>query len=191
MAELSASDLPLTGIERRVLALLAEGHTAKTAAVELGLTENAVNERLREARRKTGVGSSRELARRLAAANASQENRDEEIGMADAPPAGQHVVTDPPHRATGRWPKVLIAMSIITAAGLFAVLHIVGVADVVARKDPLLAAIIAPDDGEARVLHARLRSEDRDGDWAAAKEALLLNEFRRIPGLAALRMTCG
>jgi hypothetical protein len=37
-----------------------------------------VNERLRGARRKTGVGSSRELARMFAA----QENRDELIGVA-------------------------------------------------------------------------------------------------------------
>ena len=63
--------------ERRVLRMLAEGHTAKTIATALDSSPAAVNERLREARRKTGVGSSRELARLLKA----QENRDEIIGM--------------------------------------------------------------------------------------------------------------
>lgn len=56
----------LSDAERRALRLLAHGHTAKSAAVELGLSEGAVNERLREARRKTGVGSSRQLARLVA-----------------------------------------------------------------------------------------------------------------------------
>ena len=53
----------LNEAERRVLRLLAEGHTAKSIAAELATSPAAVNERLREARRKTGVGSSRELAR--------------------------------------------------------------------------------------------------------------------------------
>ena len=55
----------LNEAERNVLRLLAEGHTAKSVASEIGSTPAAVNERLREARRKTGVGSSRELARLL------------------------------------------------------------------------------------------------------------------------------
>ncbi len=56
----------LSDAERRALLLLACGHTAKSAAAELGVSEGAVNERLREARRKTGVGSSRQLARLVA-----------------------------------------------------------------------------------------------------------------------------
>ena len=45
----------LNEAERQVLLLLAEGHTAKSIANELSSTPAAVNERLREARRKTGV----------------------------------------------------------------------------------------------------------------------------------------
>lgn len=67
----------LNQTEKCVLRLLAEGHTAKSIAGALGCSPAAVNERLREARRKTGVGSSRELARLLRA----QENRDEQIGV--------------------------------------------------------------------------------------------------------------
>ena len=38
----------LNEAERRVLLLLAEGHTAKSIASALGVTEASVNERLRE-----------------------------------------------------------------------------------------------------------------------------------------------
>ncbi len=185
----AAVDLPLTGIERRVLALLAEGHTAKTAAVELGLTENAVNERLREARRKTGVGSSRELARKLAAASASQENRDEEIGMAAAPPAGQPVATDPSHRAAGRWPKVLIAMSILIAAGVFAYLILPQQTAPIA-PDPLLGSIEMKSFPGVEALYGKLRRERRDTGWVTTTEAALLNRYGSIAGLSRLRATC-
>ena len=56
----------LTDRERRILRLLASGHTVKSAASEEGTTENAANELLRSARRKLGTGSSREAARLLA-----------------------------------------------------------------------------------------------------------------------------
>jgi DNA-binding CsgD family transcriptional regulator len=45
--------------ERQVLILLAQGHTTKSIASLLGVSAGAVNERLREARRKTGAASSR------------------------------------------------------------------------------------------------------------------------------------
>lgn len=64
-----APDVPPSAIaslsdkELEVLHLLAMGHTAKSIAARLGQSEASINERLRDARRKTGVGSSRELAR--------------------------------------------------------------------------------------------------------------------------------
>ncbi|MBD3729904.1 MAG: helix-turn-helix transcriptional regulator [Sphingomonadales bacterium] len=57
----------LSASELEILRLLASGHTAKSIARRLDRSEAAINERLRDARRKTGVGSSRELARMLAA----------------------------------------------------------------------------------------------------------------------------
>src|SRR3546814_2888029 len=55
----------LSDRELEVLRLLTAGHTVKSIAVRLGRSEASINERLRDARRKTGAGSSRELARRL------------------------------------------------------------------------------------------------------------------------------
>lgn len=52
--------------EKETLRLLLNGHDAKSVASTLGLSVHTVNERLREARRKLGVGSSREAARLLA-----------------------------------------------------------------------------------------------------------------------------
>ncbi|GAA3998830.1 helix-turn-helix transcriptional regulator [Sphingomonas humi] len=66
--------------EREVLRLLAAGHTVKSIAAMLARSEASINERLRDARRKTGVGSSRELARLLAA----QEIRDRKIDLGGA-----------------------------------------------------------------------------------------------------------
>lgn len=106
----------LNDAERQVLSLLAQGHTAKSAAVQLGLTEGAVNERLREARRKTGVGSSRELARLVG----PQENRDEKIGMAPAS-------ARPDTLTRRKWPTVLgvASMTVLAAAvGAFTALAI-------------------------------------------------------------------
>jgi DNA-binding CsgD family transcriptional regulator len=66
----------LTERELEVLCLLAGGHTSKTIATRLGRSEAAVNELLRGARRKTGVGSSRELARLLDAQKIWDKNID-------------------------------------------------------------------------------------------------------------------
>jgi DNA-binding CsgD family transcriptional regulator len=57
----------LNSAEREALSLLAQGHTAKSIASITGRSVGSINERLREARRKTGVRSSRELARLFAA----------------------------------------------------------------------------------------------------------------------------
>lgn len=77
--------------ERHILALLAQGHTAKSIADVTGCSVHAVNERLREARRKTGATSSRELARRYAA----QENRDEQFGVAASAGPEAHRARNP------------------------------------------------------------------------------------------------
>ncbi|ALH80683.1 helix-turn-helix domain-containing protein [Sphingopyxis macrogoltabida] len=66
----------LTDREMEVLRLLVAGHTVKTIAARLGRSETSINERLRSARRKTGVGSSRELARLLDRQKTCDENID-------------------------------------------------------------------------------------------------------------------
>jgi DNA-binding CsgD family transcriptional regulator len=74
----------LSDREKAVLRLLAQGHDAKSSARQLGISVNAVNERLRTARRKLEVSSSREAARRLASSELQGSNSfvDKKMGMA-------------------------------------------------------------------------------------------------------------
>ena len=55
----------LTDKEKQTLRLIVRGHDAKSIARSLGLSVHTINERLRDARRKMAVSSSREAARRL------------------------------------------------------------------------------------------------------------------------------
>lgn len=113
--------------ERRVLLLLAEGHTAKSIAAETGLSVHAVNERLREARGKTGLGSSRELARMLREEGGpgGQEIWDKQIGV---PRSGEHMHDISPDVPIGSGRhRGVIAMSLVAllmaGAALLAAAH--------------------------------------------------------------------
>jgi len=55
----------LTEKEKQTLRLIVRGHDAKSSARNLGLSVHTINERLRDARRKMAVSSSREAARLL------------------------------------------------------------------------------------------------------------------------------
>lgn len=105
----------LTDREMEILGLLVAGHTVKTIAARLGRSETSINERLRSARRKTGVGSSRELARLLDL----QKTCDENIDLSSQ----RSTVKDLAHTATVgvRGSKGMIVMLIaipIAAVGL-------------------------------------------------------------------------
>lgn len=152
--------------ERAVLGLLAQGHTVKSIATLTRRSEASVNERLREARRKTGVGSSRELARLLAA----QENGDEEIGMFAPAPAPDSASLEPARRGLA-WKGLAIMTSLTLAAtAAFALLN------------PLQASTD---------MHERFLHETRDPAWAAPAEAALLRELGTIHGVdQALKAEC-
>ncbi len=79
----------LTEKEKATLRLMARGHDAKSAARSLGLSVHTINERLRDARRKLGVSSSREAARLVLEheEDAPQILGDEGLGEATPPPA--------------------------------------------------------------------------------------------------------
>lgn len=83
----------LTEREKETLRLLAASHDAKSAAAHLGLSVHTINERLRTARRKLGVSSSRAAARVLAEAEADDHQNlvDRDFGGAAAPTAVDNV----------------------------------------------------------------------------------------------------
>ena len=179
----------LNEAERRVLRLLAEGHTAKSIAAELDTTPAAVNERLREARRKTGAGSSRELARLLR----SQENRHEQMGVGrGGSPAAVLASPDAkpwrPH--TGVF--AMIAFGLLAAAGAAALVF--QQPATTNEVDPLVAGPIERFNQPADQ-HAKVRAEKRDAEWADKTEAAIRARLTRIPLIGengnALRVTCG
>jgi DNA-binding CsgD family transcriptional regulator len=82
---MSAGYQALTEKEKQTLRLIVRGHDAKSLARHLDLSVHTVNERLRDARRKLGVSSSREAARLLFNAEGGdpQNVGDKQIGEAE------------------------------------------------------------------------------------------------------------
>lgn len=203
MASVVNDDNPLRGereidlarlneAELRVLRMLGEGHTAKSIAASLDSTEAAVNERLREARRKTGVGSSRELARLLKA----QENRHEQIGVARR---RRFIPFLPPWDAEPWRPQT----GVIAMLALFTVAVAAGVA-LSSQQQPggeqtAGTSILDPQLGRIdrhgpAWLYPMLRQEPRDESWAPGAERALRERYSAIQfyGMkpTVLRVTC-
>lgn len=70
----------LTEKEKETLRLMARGHDAKSAAIALSLSVHAINERLRAARRKLAVTSSREAARLVLEHEDPENSVEEDLG---------------------------------------------------------------------------------------------------------------
>src|SRR3954466_10833925 len=79
----------LTDKEKETLRLIVRGHDAKSMARHLGLSVHTINERLRDARRKLSVSSSREAARLLL------EREDTAPGNAADKKIGEALLGDP------------------------------------------------------------------------------------------------
>jgi DNA-binding CsgD family transcriptional regulator len=188
---LAETDLSsLNDHERTVLGLLAQGHTVKSIATLTRRSEASVNERLREARRKTGVGSSRELARLLR----EQENRDEEIGVAmpgSRAASGGPEAARPAGGTNRKGPMLMFALLLGGAAAL--ALTLTAPHRSAPVQDAALDAFF-PDDhrgADARRLAGQVRSETRDPAWAPRAEAALQAWYRGIAHVGTpLTATC-
>lgn len=174
----------LNPAEREALSLLAQGHTAKSIASITGRSVGSINERLREARRKTGVGSSRELARLYAA----QENRDEQIGVASEPPGE---ATPPEAAATvARGPGkgvVLMGFALLSGIAALALVPSLAPQPQEATGDPEFNITFPDAKLDTRNLHAQVRREPRDPAWAAPTEQAIRARYARL--VHADRMT--
>ena len=115
----------LTDKEKETLRLMVRGHDAKSAATALELSVHTINERLRAARRKLEVTSSREAARLVFEREGPENSVDEDFGDA----AGHTHDDDrevPETRHTGGWGKGrtaalltgVLLMSLLAAAML-------------------------------------------------------------------------
>lgn len=179
MPDLSA----LNPVERRFLLLLAQGHTVKSIAVRESCTVGAVNERLREARRKTGLGSSREIARAVLA----QENRDEQIGVAMT---GDPAASAGPQAALPAQRRWIMPVLAVGGAAAFAFVLTLVVPSTAPQSNPtagLPQDLSEPFD--ARFARA-IEAEPRDPVWAPSTEAALRRRFAAFPGLSDVRVRC-
>jgi DNA-binding CsgD family transcriptional regulator len=196
--------------ECQVLALLAEGHTVKSIANVTGWTVAAVNERLRAARRKTGVGSSRELARLFA-----HQRRPNKIGLEASSKTALNVIPKSGDSARSKWKGATIMMLVLlTALGAALALQ----PQSTNRSDPMLGnlldqpdpkwvlqqmrsrqnpdKVLAPEGLNAilRQLHSQVRTEKRDENWSPRMEAILRRFFLQVPSVASspnqLRVLC-
>ncbi|QKG70778.1 helix-turn-helix domain-containing protein [Erythrobacter mangrovi] len=156
----------LTDKEKETLRLIVRGHDAKSMASELSLSVHTINERLRLARRKLGVTSSREAARLLLESEGAdpQKLADKDLGE-----AGEAGFADKDRVAAGKPARRIIAgvlvMMTIFAAGLILTSYFVEPA----RE---AAPVEAPSSDAAVVAAARewLTLTDA-GDWEASFDA--------------------
>jgi len=118
----------LTEKEKQTLRLIVRGHDAKSVAVTLGLSVHTINERLRDARRKLAVSSSREAARLLLDAEAPENLGDTRIG--DDGRAAANDVGEAPVIGAGtarrRLPILIGVMLMTFALGLLALALVPG-----------------------------------------------------------------
>lgn len=123
---MSANHQALTEKEKQTLRLIVRGHDAKSIARHLDLSVHTVNERLRDARRKLQVSSSREAARQLfeSEGNTPQNQTDKQLGEAAPAAIADKDATDHRHtrsrRLAGAIAGVLIMLTAIVALSLVA-----------------------------------------------------------------------
>ncbi|MFC3442125.1 DUF4019 domain-containing protein [Sphingobium rhizovicinum] len=112
------TDMPwaLTEKEKQTLRLIVRGHDAKSIARSLGLSVHTINERLRDARRKMAVSSSREAARLLLEAEGEGQAAATPYLVGDAE-MGEDAAVIPVDQATGqaiRPARIIIGVTIMT-----------------------------------------------------------------------------
>ncbi|MXP09660.1 helix-turn-helix domain-containing protein [Pseudoblastomonas halimionae] len=114
----------LTDKEKEALRLLLAGHDAKSSAAELDLSVHTINDRLRNARRKLGVSSSREAARILGDIEGETPQNPAHTGFgmgADIPADDTAVLTNQSRAGASRsiWlAGGMLVMSIFIAAAI-------------------------------------------------------------------------
>lgn len=141
--------------ELEILRLLAAGHTVKSIAAQLGRSEASINERLREARRKTGLGSSRELARMLA----EHKVWDRKIDL--SPPADPAEAPSVPRMMGFAWTKGRLAMAILLPAAALGLALAAGTASMPEAPETAQAAAAMPLAGKWSLDVARLPENER------------------------------
>ena len=175
----------LTDKEKEALRLLLAGHDAKSSARELGISHHTVNDRLRAARRKLDVTTSREAARILSEAEGTTPEPlvHNALGSAEKGEVGHpsfRADESPDHVRPGWRRKGWIVMSLALAAALGAALmwNFASNSGETATDEAQVQTRAAETDLETRIRQARSLGEAQaflalldEGDAATSYEA--------------------
>lgn len=153
--------------EKQTLRLMVRGHDAKSMARYLGLSVHTVNERLRDARRKLGVSSSREAARLLLDREGAPHCvGDKALGDAESFPAAKSVGGQLPELEARR--VVMILSGALLVSLVLAALALVANPSGALQPAPTqVGPAIAPDPTVEQSARKWLALVDR-GDWTAS-----------------------
>lgn len=162
--------------EKETLRLLLVGHDAKSIAGVLGLSVYTVNDRLREARRKLGVSSSREAARRLAEMELQATNPLGRKEFGDAGTTAAPAKSDAPAERRSvdhRWVWLaggMLIMSLIIAAVALSTMSASSTADAVSTPPSSAVAPVPETEASAaaRQWVALLDRAEWDASWKSA-----------------------
>ncbi|KQZ64000.1 hypothetical protein ASD67_05600 [Sphingopyxis sp. Root1497] len=168
---MTAAIQTLTEKEKETLRLLVSGYDAKSMASHLGLSVHTINERLRDARRKMAVSSSREAARQLREVEARTPETLGDKALGDA--TGASVEETPTSAETPRMVRPLgwiIGGLMSLTLALLAFTSMTGTAGA-----PVAAPSTAPAEsaavGAARDWLALVEKGDWNGSWEATGQA--------------------
>ncbi len=163
----------LTEREKQTLRLMGRGHDAKSMARSLGLSVHTVNERLREARRKLSVSSSREAARLLLD---SETTTPDSLGDRFLGEAGPHAVPAQDGQAIDRQERTHRSLWVI--AGVVTMSFILGIAALAL----LPQSASAPETARAQATPIQIEVTRVARDWLAIVDAGRWDESWRATG---------
>ena len=156
--------------EKETLRLILFGHDAKSMAGELDLSVHTVNERLRNARRKLGVTSSKEAARLLLEEEGETPDFLVHKRMGDAAGEGPDQDSKTSRRAIPAWP---IVTGVLTMIAILAALSLLAPASAPENA----VTTIQTEEREAQAAARQWLELLDDNDWSAAY-ALTGSDFR-------------
>lgn len=160
----------LTEKEKETLRLIVRGHDAKSAANELDLSVHTINERLRAARRKLDVTSSREAARVLfeSERGASENLVYEPLGDAPASETGDPQSITEQGRGPALWIGGTVIMLTTLAALALSLSNTVATAD--SETEIAVAELALADNQRKEAALSWLEIVD-NSDWQASYAA--------------------
>ena len=168
----------LTEKEKETLRLLVNGYDAKSMASRLGLSVHTVNERLRDARRKMAVSSSREAARQLRELEGAGPQLLGDKPLGDAPDGAGVEQHQPSAEPTGGQRRIVwitggLIMSFLFA--LYALSALSGGTDAPAAAPPATSFAQSPAVDAALQWLALVDGEDWNGAYAETGQSFRRN----------------